>query len=402
MQMAKFRYAARGEKLGLVRGYLEAPGEFEAAEELNRRGLAAVSLRRCRGIFEPRGPAFVGDRVLAAVAGGFPILLGAGLTLPEATELMAGESVSGRLGGVLAGCAGDMAAGETLSGSLRRRCRAMPEVFIETLSAGEESGTVAEAFSALKEHHQRRYRTMRRVRAALWYPALIAVLAFAVVGIVLAVLGPTMEELYRGMGEELPWATLALMGVSRAIKGSLPEMAAGLILAILGFAAAERCGRSRRYLSALRLRLPAVGRIARYQAAAMTANTISVMMAAGAPLDRCLAVAGRAVGARCVGDELTESAGLLTAGGSLGEALGRSRYLPPALGELAALGEKTGTLSDTLRAAGDYYSSEAASSAQDALTMLEPVITVAMGLLVAFILVAIYVPMFYMYRGIGA
>ena len=410
----KLRYKARAISGGKpVRGTVEASGEREATAQLRDRGLVPEKFRPL-----PRWPdlnraLWVGDRALARAAGQFSVLLRAGLPLGRAVELMASQTRDRGMKNILAACAADVSAGRTLAQSLERHGRGIPTPFLETIRAGEASGALERCFARLKGYYERTHRVKRKVRAALIYPAFLLALACAVVGIVMVVLVPGMVRVFRGLGAELPLPTRVLLGLSDFFVRRWPLLL--LCLGSLGLggqlwrgtpagslaAGPPQASRaSNAYVGDEEGDAGASGDVVG-GAAGTFANTLSVLLSAGLPIPQALPILSGVLDNAAIAQTVRRAAAGVEAGERLGEVLRDSPCLPPALLEMIDLGEETGTLTETMDAIGAYFDEEAEAASARAVELLEPALTLILGLLVGFVVIAVYVPLFTMETMVG-
>ena len=401
--MTAFRYRARAADGTMVSGVLEAADRFEAADRIRQTYPVVERIRpvRERRLPDLREPMRLEERSLSMAAGQFAILLEAGLSLGRILELISGQTEDRLLGRILRDCAPDVEAGRSLAASLERHGAKIPAVFLESVRAGEESGTLEESFRALERYYEKAHQVREKVRSALTYPVLVLVLAVVVVGIVMVVLVPVMTGIFGELQMELPLPTRILMAVSRGVQRFWP-----LVLLLTGGAGTAillwgRTLRGRVLLSRLRLHLPVLGGIARLNAAAQTSSTLATLLEAGMPVTRALEITGRVLDLRCVGETLSRGVPRLESGTSLGEVLGDVAELPPLLAEMARVGEESGSLETALKTVSRFYDSEALRASDRALGLLEPMITVILGTVVGGIVIAIYLPIFQMSGSLG-
>ena len=165
--------------------------------------------------------------------------------------------------------------------------------------------------------------------------------------------------------------------------------------------AASRTEQGKLFLSRLRLRLPIIGKISRMNAAAQVANTMSTLLAAGLPVNRAVEIISRILDLRSMSADLERCVPRLESGDTLAQCLTDVNDLPDMLVEMAGVGEESGSLEDTMSTVGQFYEEEAVRASDQALALIEPMITVILGVFVGFIVIAIYMPMFTMYQGFG-
>lgn len=403
--MQTFKYRAISRDGSSVDGIIEAYDEFEAVSELRKTCSVVESIRPVRKTrklhIDINEPLWVTNRTLAVTANQFSIMLRSGMTMTRTIELIAEQTDDRLMRRILLACATDVAAGYSLADSLEKNGKKVPAVFIETVRAGEESGTLENSFKSLESYYSHADKTAKKVRSALYYPIVVLVLAAIVIAVIMAVLVPTMTESLRSLGTELPLITRILIAISDFFGNWWYIVLIVLAALILGLHYYGKTEKGKLIYSKIRLKMPAIGKISRSGAAAQVANTLSTLLAAGLKVTRALDIVSRVVDLRCVGKELNEAIPKLESGLSLAESLKGSRYLPPMLLEMIRIGETSGTLEETLRTVGLYYSDEATNASDAALKLLEPAITIVLGLIVGFIVIAIYVPMFTMSSSAG-
>ncbi len=403
--MQTYKYRAIAQDGSTVNGVVEAYDEFEAVNEI-RKSYAVVEsikpVRKERRVnIDINEPLWVSNKTLSLTANQFFIMLKAGLTMSRTIELIAEQCDDKLMRRYLRASAADVAAGYSLANSLEKNGKKIPAVFIETVRAGEESGTLEQSFQSLEEYYARAAKTQKKIRSALTYPIIVLLLAIVVIGVVMVVLVPRMTETLTSFGTELPLITRILIAISNFFSHWWWLLIAIIVAVILAIYFIGKTESGKMAYSKIRMKMPVIGKITRFNAAAQTANTLATLLAAGLPVTRALDIVSRVVDSRCVGKELNEAIVKLESGMSLGEALKDSKYLPSMLIEMITVGESSGMLEDTLRTIGLYYNDEAVTASDRALGMIEPMITIILGVVVGFIVIAIYVPIFSMSAGAG-
>lgn len=380
-----------------ITGVAESNGEFESSRQIKRVGSVKVASRRI--YFNE--PLWIEDKTLALTASQFAILLRAGISVSRVIEIISDQTGDRLMKRILAECAADVRAGGSFAAGLERHSKKIPAAFIETVRAGEESGTLAMCFDRLSAHYERSHKVRQKVKAALTYPAVVLLLSIVVVGMIMVVLVPKMLQLYQNMGQELPFITRVLISVSDFFAGNWQFMLIGLAVAAISYWIYRRTSSGELIISKVKLRLPIIGKIGILNSASQFANTVSTLLTAGLTLPRVLRMTSRVMDNRAVGAEIERSADELESGRSIGDILRNSSYLPEMLIEMATIGDESGSLEETMNTVGIYYDEEAVEASDRALRMLEPIITVFLGFFVGFILLAIYLPMFNMYGGVA-
>lgn len=399
--MNTYKYRARGIESGKsVSGVIEAYSEYEAVAQIKAQDMIVEKIEQMtqkQGVHvDLNEPLWVSDKVLALTASQFAIMLRAGLPMGKVVSLIADQTSDRLMKKILTACAADVSAGYSLAQSLEKNGKKIPAAFIETVRAGEESGSLEICFTRLKDYYDKAHKLKRKVKSALTYPIILIILAFVVVGIVMVVLVPSMLSMFENAGEALPWPTLVLMAVSDFFVAWWPVLIGALAAILIGIKLYGKTPAGALNLGKLKLKLPVIGKIGIMNAASQFANTLCVLLTAGLPINRVLAITSRVMDNPAVAKTLDESVADLEEGKRLAVALRDNPYLPPMLIEMVAVGEETGALEDTMNTIGTYYDEEAAAASEKALGMLEPMMTVFLGVFIGFIVIAIYMPMFTM------
>ncbi len=404
--MQTYKYRAIAQDGSPVNGVIEAYDEFEAITEIRRTCAVVEDIRPVRKErrfnIDINEPLWVSNKTLAITANQFCIMLRAGLTMSRTVELIAEQCDDKLMKRILRACAQDVAAGYSLANSLEKNGKKVPAVFIETVRAGEESGTLENSFRSLEIYYNRAHKTRKKVKSALTYPIIVLLLAVVVIAVIMIVLVPRMTETLESFGTELPLITRILIGISDFLANWWYLILLVIAAIIIAFFLFGKSDKGKMVYSKIRLKMPIIGKIARMNVAAQVANAMATLLAAGLPVTRVLEIVSRVVDLRCVGEELNKAIVKVENGMSLGEALKDSPYLPAMLIEMITVGESSGSLEETLRTIGLYYTDEATSASDRALGLMEPMITIILGVVVGFIVVAIYIPMFAMSSGAGS
>ena len=403
--MNTFKYRAQGVDGKSCSGVVEAYDEYAAVEELRRTypvidNITPVGAKR-KVPLTLNEPMTLSDRTLSLVSSQFAIMLRAGLPMNRVVELVANQTSDKLMKRILNSCAEDVAAGCGLAGSLEKFGNKVPAVFIETVRAGEESGTLERSFERLKIYYDRAHKTRAKVRRALTYPVIVILLAIVTVAIVMVKLVPDMIDSFAQLGAELPTPTRILIAISNFFVKFWPWLLGGFCVLAVGGTLFGRTERGKLFFSHLRLKLPVLGKISRMNTAAQTANTMTTLLAAGLPVSRATGIVSRVLYARCAARDLERCVPRLEAGETLLDTLRDVPDLPEMLVEMAGIGETSGSLEETLGTVGQFYEEEAMRASDQALAMIEPMLTVILGVFVGFIVIAIYMPMFSMYNGFG-
>lgn len=318
-------------------------------------------------------------------------LLQAGLTIERALTALLEESDSNEERDLVAAIRAEVNAGSTFGGALAQHA-AFPQTYASVVAAGEQSGFLARVMAAMADDLEERQALQTKLMGAMLYPAVVSAIAVAIVAFLLAYVVPQIAAVYTGTNRELPALTSALLWLGGAFQRFGWVVVAGIPIAFLAARAALRNPESRTRFDAAWLRLPIVGRLTRGYNGARFAGTLGMLTAAGLPILKALQSAAETLGNRAMRADALDALLLVREGAPLGSALRQKPRFPPMIAIFARLGEQTGELPQMLQAAARQLSGDVQRRALRLATVLEPLLIVAMGLVVLLIVLAVLLP----------
>lgn len=341
------------------------------------------------------------DKNLSLVCEQFGIILKAGLPIVRTIEMVAEQTEDKYLKGLLKTVAQDVAGGSGLADSFAERGPKLPITFIETVRAGEESGSLDEIFTRLSRYFGKKGKTREKVVSALTYPAMVVAVAVVVVAIINIVAVPLFTQAFDNIGAELPLPTRMVIAVSNFFVHWGWLLLVLILGVIIGLKLYERDPINKAKVDAFRLRIPITGKVRKMDACNQFANTLATMLAAGLPARRAIEITGRGMTNRFIGNQVEEVAYDLEQGFRIADSIRKRNIFPDLLTEMVGVGEETGELESTLEVVGDYYDNEVDVTTTRATKLLEPTIIIILAVIVLFILLAVYAPMFSMYDNVN-
>lgn len=386
-----------------MNGVVEAYDEFDAVSQIKETCPIVLSVAETasakpsllhRDLFGARR---IKEKQLALVCSQFSIILTAGLPMVRSVELVAEQTSDKQLKGILNQVAGDVAAGNSLADSFARKGPNLPTTFIETVRAGEETGTLETSFQKLFVYFDKAAKTQAKVTSAMIYPMFLMVIAAVVVVVLMVTAIPMFAQQFADMDLTLPLLTRILIAVSDFMVGYWWLLAGVVILLVLGLKLWSKTPKGRKAFSTLRLKLPVIGKVERMNAASQFANTMSTILSAGMPMTRTLPIVAKVLDNYVVSLAVRDMVSGVESGRHLSDCMRGCKYLPALLIEMTGVGEETGSLEHTLDVIGSYYDNEVNLAVSRALSLLEPIIIVIMAVMVVIIVLGFYIPMFTMY-----
>ena len=402
--MVTYKYSAMSPDGAKVNGVIEAIDEFAAVERIKATCPIVLSISEVKSA-DPNsilnmeiGSKKVDPKAISVMCSQFSTILTAGVDVATCMEMIAGQTEDKKLKKMLSNAAKDVAQGNSIALSMQKNCEGLPVTFIETVRAGELSGTLEDSFKTLQTYFERNYQLKQKIKSALSYPMFVVVVAVVVVIVVMVKVVPTLTMVFGEMGGELPFITRLLISISNFFTKWWVVMALVLVLGYLGFKFWTRTEQGKDQWGRALLKMPVLGKINVFSGSADFAATMAALLSAGLPVTDALTVTGKTLDNYVYSVETMKLSDKVQTGVKLGDAMRAAEVYPQTLTEMTAIGENTGELEKTLKTVGDYYSNEANYAMTQAISKLEPTLLVFLAAFAGFIVLAIYMPMFTMYN----
>jgi type IV pilus assembly protein PilC len=269
-----------------------------------------------------------------------------------------------------------------------------PGVYTASLLAGEKSGNLEQVLRRYVSYVKIVSGVKRKTISALVYPAILVVLSLCVVTIIVVKVVPEFGSFYNQFGKELPLSTRIIVGVSAFVTTYYYLILGGIVAVVLaGYAWVKQPGQRRR-LDRLILKLPMLGPIAQKFSTSQGARTLATLLGGGIPLVNALEVTSRSLTNQYMADELTTAAQQVREGRSMAGAMADSGAFPDVAIKMVEVGESTGALQEMLNSLADFYDEEIDTNLSRFVTVIEPLLLVIMGIVIAGLLLSLYLPLF--------
>src|SRR6267143_637701 len=401
--MSGFEYSALEATGRETHGVIEADTERHARSLLRDRGLAPLTVEgitRSTAAHSGKRERFsrpgLSRKGLALVTRQFATLVRAGLTIEEGLNVLIEQTEAAGARTLCAAGRARVLEGQSPSHSLAEFPKAFPQIYRAMIEAGEHSGRLGEVLERLADYTENREGLRDKVMIAFIYPVLVTVVAIAVVGLLLVYVVPQVTRVFSNLGQTLPLVTRILIAMSDFVRASGAFWLAGLVVAFVAGRLLLRDEARRRRWHGWLLRLPLVGRLIRGVNAARFADTLGILTASGVPLLASLQSAAAVLTNLPMRAAVDEAVRRVREGGALAPALGAAKLFPPIVIHLIASGEATGRLDTMLARAAEAQSRELVNWTRGLTALLGPLLIVAMGGIVLFLVVAILLPIFEM------
>jgi type IV pilus assembly protein PilC len=320
--------------------------------------------------------------------------VGAGVPMTRALAVIAEETASPLFKRVILAVLDDLERGQNLSESLVKHPKAFPSLYIDLVRVAELTGNLESTLKELAGYLRRDLNTVRRVRTAMIYPAVILVVATGVVIILVFFALPAFTRIFAEFKVELPLATRILIGIVDFIRNWALVIAGVIIALVGGTVLALRTERGVYAKDQLSIKAPIIGPIILSAVLNRFARTLAMVLKAGVPLGQTFEAVIASTGNKVFQRGLTTVRDQMTSGEGFAGPLLRTRLFPPMLTQMVRVGEETGTLDTYLEQAADFYEEELDYRIRAMTSLIEPVMTVAVGVVVGFIAVSLISAMY--------
>jgi type IV pilus assembly protein PilC len=325
----------------------------------------------------------------------FLTLIRAGLPILGSLQMLGKIQKDAHFAGQLEDVATRVKTGESLSGAFEAQS-GFPLMYTTTLLAGERSGNLQEVLDRYVNFQRVTLTFRKKLISSLIYPVVLLVLVSGLMTFMFTVVIPQFATLYDQMGNKLPAITTDLLAFGKWMQHNIIYLALVLIALAIAAWRFSLTDRGRDVLDVMRVKMPVLGKIWLKYQVALFARTLSTLLTGGLPLVPSLETAARSISSRRVSKAVMNSIVTVREGKSLAESLQRTHVFPGLATEMIQVGEQTGALPQMLNSVSEFFEEDVATALSAALALIEPAILIIMGIIVVFILISLYLPIFSM------
>jgi type IV pilus assembly protein PilC len=399
--MAEFllKYAdPRGEIRSQV---AEATSESEARERFTQQGFLVYSVRPrvvvgsavSVGLSKRRGRKKLDIEKFLIFNQQFLTLVRAGLPILKSLDLLAERLTDPKLGPHIKAVRDQVKGGALLSEAFEDQ-GIFPAIYVTSVLAGEKSGALGEVLDRYINYQKMALAVKKKILLSLIYPAVLIVLVFTLIIFLITYVVPNFAELYKSMSASLPAMTQLLIAVGTTARSYILLIAGALVAAVVLFRFWSRGEGARLQIDRVKLRTPIFGEIwIKYQVAQFS-RILSTLLVGGIPLMQALSTASESLGTPLLKRALEKAVRMVKEGQSLSSALATTRVFPGLAVDMIEVGESTGALPAMLNSVAEFYEDDVNTRMTATLSLIEPAIMIFMGGFVAFVLIALYLPIF--------
>lgn len=397
--MAKFIYQARNAKGAMVAGQFEADDESDARVNLRAKGLTPLSVTLIGGAkaktnHSPYGNKKVDSKDLQIFTRQFATLIGAGIPILDALKILSEGKKAPVLKAALLKVRENIESGQSLGDSMAMFPTVFDRLFVNMMRAGEEAGILDNILNRLASYLEKSEKIKKQIKGAMVYPAMIIFVAIVVVIGILVGIIPKFQELYSNSGKELPEITQMVVAMSNFCIEKWYLLVATIVGGPLAFLAWADTAEGKEIVERALIHSPAMGELVLKSSIARMTRTLSTLLTAGVPVINALEIAGKTSGNVVIEEVLLRSRESVIQGKPLAVPLIKSKIIPDMLAQMVAVGEASGTLDVMLAKVADFYEDDVENAVKALTSLIEPILMVVLGGVIAFLVIAMYLPVF--------
>ncbi len=399
-----YKYDAVTDKGEKKSGLVEAPSQDMAISALQKRGLIVLKVLEegaPRNFLEISLFESVKTKEVVILSRQIATLFEANVSALKAFQLLSTNSENKLLTKKLMRVTEDLQAGVSISEALAKHPDVFSSFYVNMVKSGEESGNLTTTFNYLAEYLDRQYALTSKTKNALIYPAFVIGIFFVVMILMFTMIIPKLSEIILSSGQDVPVYTKLVIGISNIMVNYGIYMLAGVaaIVSYLMYLARSKSGK--KTIDELKIKVPVFGPLFRKVYLARIADNLDTMLSSGIPIVRAIQITSDVVGNEKYQEILITASEEVKAGATLSQSLSKYEVVPQILVQMMKVGEETGSLGQILKTLARFYKREVDDAVDTMVSLIEPVMIVALGLGVGLILVSVLMPIYDIAGGIS-
>jgi len=392
--MPVYRYLAKNLKGETLDGEYETVSLDALEQMLRSKGYFLVKSSVKGGEFTLAGMyGKINAKDIAVFCRQFAVILNSGITILEAIGILKDQASKRRMKEILEDVYSELQKGRMLSEAIVPYDDLFPEFMKNMIRVGEASGTLDTILNQLADYYEHDFKIRRKVKSAMTYPAILAVLTVAVVTLLMVAVLPMFSDMLSGMGGTLPGITVFLMAVSRFMADNILLLAAVVIIAVILFSYYIRTDNGRLWFDGLKLRLPIVKNTVLKTVTARFARSMSILLKSGIPIVNAMKIMKDLIGNRAVEKRFAEATSEIKEGKGIAGPIKRLGIFPPLLIHMIVVGENTGELDEMLSRTAGFFDEEVEEAIEKTVSLIEPAMIIIMAAVIGVIILSVMLPM---------
>ncbi len=407
--MATFAYVGRTRSGAVKKGELSAKTRDEAVDQLRKQSVVVTSLEEKKGgasgfnVNLSFGSGLT-DKDLVVFTRQFGTMINAGLPLVQCLEILSTQSENKVLRETIGEVKTQVEAGSTFSDALRRHPKVFDDLYVNLVHAGEVGGLLDTILTRLAKYIEKAMKLKGQIKSAMIYPAAILGVAVVVIAVLMIWVIPIFAKMFNelsGGKMGLPGPTQLVIDISNIFTSYWWVMLLGTGAIVFGIKKYYSTSQGRMAIDKLLLKTPVFGDLIRKASVAKFTRTLGTLLASGVPLLDGMTICAKTSGNKVIEETLISARTSISGGKTIADPLAASGVFPKMVTHMIAVGESTGALDAMLGKIADFYEDEVDQAVASLTSLLEPIMMVFLGIVIGFIVVAMYLPIFKMSDAIG-
>lgn len=395
--MPVYSYTFKDAHGGIQKGTADAESEEVLRRRFEEQGFTITELEMIRSK-SPKVKTFGKVKLgnLAVFCRQFSTMVDAGVSLVRCLDVLGQQTQDPKLKKILTDIGERVEGGESLSRAMQRHPKTFNSLFIGLVKAGEVGGVLEEALQRLSTFLESDVALRRKVKSAMTYPTLVAIMSVGIVTFLVAWFVPQWVDILKDLGlnsKDLPLPTTILIDVSNVVKYYWWMVAIAIVILIFAYRLFVTTRFGRRVADRVRLKLPIFGKLHHKVCMARFSRTMGTLLTSGVPILQAMETVSGTVGNSIMADALLEARARIREGDRIGEPLENSKLFPPMVVHMIGIGEESGSLDFMLQKIADFYEAEVEAALASLTAAIEPLMIVSLGFCVGFIVIAMFMPL---------
>jgi type IV pilus assembly protein PilC len=403
MATSVFTWEGKTRQGAVQKGEIAANSKEDVLALLRKQNIQPINVTaKPKDIKLSFGAPKVKDKDIVIFTRQLATMIDAGLPLVQCLDILGTQTENKTLQKTVNQVRSDVESGATFADALKKHPKIFDSLYCNMVAAGEAGGILDTILGRLAAFMEKFAKIKGQIKSAMIYPAIILFVAVAVVSLLLVIVVPMLANIFVEAKMQLPFPTRVVMAFSNFLKGwgglSLVVAAVGFFVGIKQFRKTEQ---GLRTTDSIALKIPVVGTLIQKVSVAKFTRTLGTLLTSGVPILEGLLIVSRTAGNKVVEEAIITTRQSVSEGKTLADPLGRSKIFPAMVVSMISVGEATGALDNMLNKIADFYDDEVDSAVAALTSMLEPMLMIFLGVVVGFVIVAMYMPIFQMGAAAG-
>lgn len=401
--MKVFFYNIRNKEGKVLKGMIEAESESKAIEHFQKEGAIVLSIKETKKKIKVKARGRVKTDDLVVFSRQFTTLMESGIPVVECLSILEEQIENPYFKEVISLILKDIHEGTSLSEALSKHKNVFPDIYLSMVAAAEFSGNLPEILDRVSVYLEKSSALKKKVTSALYYPAVIILMAVGITGFLILKVIPTFKEIFASLGGTLPLPTQILINISDVLrkKESIFLVVGGTVGGFFGIKAFINTPKGKKFYHKLLLKLPVVGELIRKMSIAKFSRTFSTLVKSGVSIVKCLEIVGKTSGNKIIEDAVMESKIAIQEGQPISTPLEKTGVFPVMVVKMISIGEKSGRLEEMLSKIAQFYEEQTDAMVAGLSSLIEPLVIAFLGIIVGGIVISLFLPIIKMTQFIG-